>query len=111
MSKELIKILLGIGIQLLGKLIPFLGTFLAGPLGFVAGVAISYLSGILYDWIEKMARFAAIDSQAMKDLNLAKAASEALVDVQTNTLATKEEHVKALADFATRVGVLGKFKL
>lgn len=111
MSNDLIKALLSLGIQLLGKFIPFLGTFLAGPFGFIAGWAISYLSGVLYDWIAQMARFAAIDSQAHKDLTEAKVASEELNKVQTNPQATKEEHEKALAEFAARVRTLGKFRL
>lgn len=111
MSNELIKALLSIGIQLLGKFIPFLGTFLAGPFGFIAGWAISYLSGVLYDWIEQMARFAAIDSQAQKDLTEAKAAKDALAVVQSNPETTKEQRAKAISDFAARVALLGKFRL
>ena len=111
MTDTLIKFLLTSGIQLLGKFIPFLGTFLAGPFGFIAGWAISYLSGILYDWIARMARFAAIDSQAYKDLGDAKIAAQELKSVQLNTEATKEDHAKAIADFAARVSVLGKFRL
>ncbi len=38
--KPLIKAILGFGIQLLGKLIPALGGFLGGPLGWLAGIAV-----------------------------------------------------------------------
>jgi uncharacterized membrane protein YbaN (DUF454 family) len=110
-SDTIIKALLSLGINILGKFIPFLGSFLAGPFGFIAGWVISYLSGVLYDWIAQMARFAKIDSQAHKDLADATAAGQALKAAQNNPSLTKEEHAKALSDFAIRVRTLGKFRL
>lgn len=110
-TKDVIKALLALGIQLLGKFIPVLAGFLGGPLGFLAGWAISFLSGLLYDWVEKLARYASIDHEVHTDIVAAKAADIALVLVQNNKDATEAEHAKAIADFTAAVSKLGRFKL
>lgn len=111
MSKEVIKALLSLAIQVLGKLIPALGGLLGGPLGWLAGLAISYLSGLLYDLVERLARFASIDAQVHKDLAGAKVAQAVLVAAQKNPNTTEAERAKALEDFTSAVRSLGKFKL
>lgn len=110
-GNAVIKSLLSLGISALGKLIPALGGFIGGPFGFIATLAISWLSGILYDMVERMARFAKIDSQAQKDLSDAKSAGADLKKVQEDPATTKEEREKAISAFADRVRALGKFRL
>lgn len=109
--KALIKFLLTMGVQLLGKAIPFLGGFVGGPLGFLASWAIGYLTGVLYDWIERLAKFAEIDSDVADKVTKAKEATAALNAVQKNKEATHEQHEKAIAEFIARHRDLGRLRL
>lgn len=107
----LIKAFLTWGITQLGMLIPWLGGFLAGPLGFIVEPLIGYATGLLYDWVSRLARYSAIDKQVGEDLSAAKSAQAALTVVQNNPQATEAEHAAALAEFTNRVRTLGKFRL
>lgn len=111
MSKESIKVLLQFGIGLLSKLIPWLGGFVGGPFGFIASWAIGWLTGKLFDWLEQMERFKAIDDQVKKDVADAKVAQGALRQIQDDKNSTGEQRAKALDDFAAAVRKLGRFKL
>lgn len=111
MSESVIKALLQLGIQLAGRLIPWLGGFLAGPFGFIASFLISWLTGKLYAWLEQMARYNKIDVEVQADLVAAKDAQVNLRKVQDDKNATGEQRAKALADFTTAVGKFGRFKL
>lgn len=99
MSPELWKILLTLGVQLLGKLIPALGGLLGGPLGWIIGLIIPYLSGLLFDWAEKLARFNAIDKRVADIVNEAVRTREEFIRVNENLVASPEERAKAYEDF------------
>ncbi len=97
MSEEVIKNILSLGIQLLSKLIPGLGSLLGMPIiGWVAGIAIGYLTKLLYQWIDRLIRFGAIDEQVRLDLEPAKEATIALKQAQDKSV---EERIKALEQF------------
>jgi len=109
LNKAVIQALLQLGIKLLGLAIPWLGILLGGPLGWLAGFAISWLTGVVYDLVARYARLTAIDSVVEKQVTAAKNATDALKAVQTNAQATAQEREKALADFKVAVRALTKF--
>lgn len=103
MSESIIKLLLQVGIQALGKIIPALGGFLGGPLGFLATLAISWLSGLLFDWIEKLRKFGAVDKRYLDIANGVKAANDAYIAVVDKPDSTSEQKAKAYDDFKAAI--------
>lgn len=98
--KDFLKVLISrLAIYLLPKLIPWLAGFMGGPLGWLIGILVGWLSGKLADAIAIWVKYRQIDAQAQKEIDAAKAASEALTKVQQDPNATKEQHEKAIKDF------------
>jgi len=111
-KKEIIKLLLQLGISLLGKFIPWLATLTGLPvIGWVIGLAVSYLAGVLAKMVDTWLRYKAIDAQIEKEVAEAKAATEKLKVVQANPNATKEERDKSLEEFRLAVWNLTKYRV
>ncbi len=98
-KKEILKALLSMGIKWLMSLIPWLAGFTTGPLGWLAGLLIGYLSGKLADWIILLAKLKAIEIQVHKEVADLNAAKDALAIAQKDPNVTKEQHDKALENF------------
>lgn len=109
--RQVIKVLLQVGVQLLGKLIPFLGTFLGGPLGFIASWLIGLATDALYDWLDRLATFAEIDNDVREKLPIAREARDKLRKIQKDPLATEEDLEKARQDFLNKHRDLGRVRL
>lgn len=95
-KREALKALLALGIKALMSIIPWLAGFTTGPLGWLAGLLISYLSGKLADWILLMAKLKGIEIKVhaeVEDLNNALAG---LTTVKNDPNATKEQRDKAV---------------
>lgn len=104
MDREaLIKALLSLGVALLTKLIPALS---GGVLGIVLGWAVSWLTGLLIDWTERLARFKGIEADVAKDLANAQNKRKALL-----ATITKEDYAKARQEFDAAVRDLGRWRL
>lgn len=110
-KKELSKVLLSLGIVVLKKLIPWLGTLLGGPLGFIASFAIGYLTDILYDMVERYMRFAAIDNEVKKQIEIAKEETKNFEAVQKNNEASVEEKTVAKEKLRVALVTLSRIKL
>jgi hypothetical protein len=110
-KKELTKIILGLGITVVKALIPWLGTLLGGPLGFVASWAAGYLAGLLYDLVERYARFAAIDSEVLGQVQVAKTETAAFKAVQDNPASTPEVKNAAKEKLRLALIALGRVQL
>ncbi len=111
MKDTILKALLSFGVSAIAKLIPALSGLLGGPLGFVVGIAINWLTGKLYDWLEQLARYRAIDAQIKSDVAGVKAAATDLKKVQDDTTSSEDQRAKALVDFTNAARTLGKFRL
>jgi hypothetical protein len=98
-KKEILKALLALGIKTLMSLIPWLAGFTTGPIGWVVGLLIGYLSGKLADWILLLAKLKEIENTVHKEVADLNAAKDALALVQKDPNATKEQHDKARKDF------------
>jgi hypothetical protein len=110
-KKELTKAILGLGISVLKYLIPWLGSLLGGPLGIVAGWAVSYLTGLLYDMVERYMRLAAIDNEVKKQIEIAKEETKNFEAIQKNNEATIEEKSVAKEKLRLALITLGRIKL
>lgn len=99
MSESLIKLLLQGGIRALGAIIPALGSFLGGPFGFLASMAINFLTGILYSMVERLSRYAGVDARILAVVAEAKVTTAALEAVERDPQATQEQKDKAYEDF------------
>ncbi len=108
-QKELTKALVSIAIALLKSVIPWLGGFLGGPLGFILTPLIGWLTGMLYDLVERYLRFSEIDRVIEKQLEQAKTKTDALKEAQKNP--GGEDHAKALAEFRIAVRDLGRLRV
>lgn len=111
MTQASVKAFLSFLIQLLAKLVPGLSGLLGGPLGWLIGIGLSWLAAILYNLIERLARFAKIDAEISAQITEAKNATDALKQVQKDPDATPEQRAKGLADFTNAVRSLGHFVL
>ena len=109
--EPLIKLLLTLGVQVLAKVIPSLAGLLGGPFGFLVSWAISFLTGVLYKWAEKLARYRKIDIAAEADRKAVEQKQLALEAMQKNPNRTEEERAKAIADFAAAVSKFGNIRL
>lgn len=107
----IIKALLSLGIQGLTMLIPFIGSLAGGPFGFLVGWAISWLSGMLVDWIGRLARYNAIDADIAAKKTTLVTAQQKLAAAQVSATATKEDHAKAIADFMAAASAFGQFRV
>lgn len=98
--KDFLKLLISrLAIYILPKLIPWLAGFMGGPLGWIIGIVVTWLSGKLADAIAIWVKYKQIDAQVQKEVDAAKVASDALVQIQKDPNATKEQHDKAIQDF------------
>lgn len=112
MDPALIKAILAIGIQLLsGVVIPWLTGLIGGPLGWLAGLALKYLVGMLEDMADRYLRFADIDAKIKEALVEVKSAATSLKAAQNNPGTTEAEREKALKDFSAAARKLGRFRL
>lgn len=111
LKAELHKVLLSLGIAVLKKLIPWLGTLLGGPLGFIASFAIGYLTDILYDMVERYMRFSAIDKEIKAQVENAKQETQNFKAVQNNPEASIEEKSVAKEKLRASLIVLSRIKL
>lgn len=106
--EPIIKALLGIGVSLLTSLIPALA---GGIPGMILGWLVPWLTGLLYDWVSRLAAYNKIEADTQIRLNNAKSKQAALAAIQSNPNATKEEHEKAIAEFAAAVSALGRRRM
>lgn len=112
MNKEVLKALIGAAIQLLGQLIPWLGTFTGLPvIGWLISFGVSWLSGLLYDLIKRAATFNEIDADVAKQLTNAKVALAAFKAVQENPAADEVERVTTKENLRVAMRELTRFKL
>lgn len=95
-KKEVLKALLSMGIKWLMSLIPWLAGFTTGPLGWLAGILIGYLSGKLADWILLLAKLKAIETQVHAEVDKLNDALACLTAVKNDPNATKEQRDKAV---------------
>lgn len=93
-------------ILLLKYAIPMIGSLIGGPLGWLAGIALNYLSGLLVKLVEQLARLHAVDVLVAPQVAAAKASTAALL-----AATTPEAKEKALADFKAAHRALGHFDL
>lgn len=101
----LTKALLQLGIGLLSKFVPFLGTLLGGPLGWIAGWLLGKATDLLYQLVEQYLKFKEIDREVAKDLDAARIATE---ELKKSTEADKSE---AMEKFKLAVRDLGRLRL
>lgn len=104
-TKDLLGSILKIGINLLIKALPFIGSLIGGPLGWIAGFIVSELAGSLIKLVDEAIRLGVVDKAVRAEVEtLAKASSDyfALVDkIQKGETVTEEEKAaarKALKD-------------
>ena len=102
MSESVIKLLLQAGIALLGKLIPALGSFLGGPLGFLAGWAISFLRGLLLDWVAQLERFGKVDGRYLEIRNRVQLSHDSYLQSIDKSLPIAERE-KAYEEFSQSI--------
>lgn len=111
-GKAIIKALLSLGISLLGKFIPFLATLTGMPvIGWIIGLGVSYLSGVLYKMIETWARYNAIDNAVSKEVTEAQKKTEELKIIQNDPTATEADRAKKLEEFRLAVRNLTKYRV
>ena len=96
LKKQALKALLSLGIKWLMSLIPWLAGFTTGPLGWLAGLLVGYLSGKLADWIVLLAKLKQIENTVHKEVDDLNAALGELAQAQNGPNASKEQHDKAL---------------
>jgi hypothetical protein len=111
MSADLIKMLLSLGVQLLGLLVPALGSLVGGPLGWLFGLLLNWMSGKLYAWLAQLAVANGIDAEIAPLVVAAKASTSALLAEQKKPNATEAEHAAALKAFQDAHAALSHFKL
>lgn len=95
-KKEILKALLALGIKTLMSLIPWLAGFTTGPLGWLAGLLIGYLSGKLADWILLLAKLKEIENKVHPEVDKLNDALAGLTAVKNDPNATKEQRDKAI---------------
>lgn len=99
-NKEFIQALLKLAITALVKFIPFLASLSTMPvIGWLFGLGVTWLSGILAQAIATWIKYKQIDAAAQAEVDKAKQAAEALKNIQAKPEATKEEYAKAIEDF------------
>lgn len=108
-KREALKALLALGIKALMSVIPWLAGFTTGPLGWLAGLLVSYLSGKLADWILLMAKLKGIEIKVHAEVDELNKAKDALAIAQNDPNVSKEQHDKALADFYSAFDKLRDF--
>lgn len=105
------KLILQVGIGLLSKFVPFLGTLLGGPLGWLAGWVLGKATDALYLLIDRYLKFKDIEHEVAARLITAKLATDALKVLEVKTDVSKDEKDAALAAFRLAVRDLGRVKL
>ena len=105
---EILKALLTWGVQLIGKsLLPWLGSLMGGPFGFLVSWGISYFTSLLYDMVERLARFGEIDKKWKEEADNMIAAQKKLQEAYEK----KELDDQAVQDFLDAADKLSKYKL
>lgn len=104
-KQAITKILLELGIGLLSKFVPFLGTLLGGPLGWIAGWLLGKATDVLYTLVEQYLKFKEIDREVQTKLDAAKLATGVLKN------SSKENRADALQKFKDSVRDLGRLRL
>ncbi len=100
MTEDSVKTVLDLAIRLLSLFIPWLGGLLHLPvIGWFVRLAISYLTGLLARLIARKIDFGIIDAQVEKQVQDAKAKTDALKIVHDTPGATDAQKQKALDDF------------
>lgn len=108
---DALKAIIDLAIKLLLGLIPAVASFLSIPvIGWIAGLAISWMTRLLYDLVERAARFKKIEEQVRIDVEAAKKAFSDLKDVVQNP-STKDVYDGARARFDDAVSRLGRIRM
>lgn len=110
-KSALTKLLLQLGIGLLTKFVPFLGTLLGGPLGWLAGWLLGKATDWLYTLIERYLKFKEIDREVAARLITAKIATDALNALEGKKDVPAQEKNAAMEAFRNAVRDLGRVKL
>lgn len=104
-KEALTKLILQLGIGLLSKFVPFLGTLLGGPLGWIAGWLLGKATDLLYTMVERYLKFKQIDRDIQMKLDAAKLATGVLRN------SSVENRTDALQKFKDSVRDLGRLRL
>lgn len=94
------------GISILVSLLPTLAGLIGGPWGWIASIAVKYLSGLLITWAERYRRFAKIEQDIALQVSAVISATKQLNKAEDSTRAAElEKFTRAVRDL-TRFNVV-----